>query len=500
MSRINKIAGVVGAATRTLRIATTSSKLPRQQLTTLVVDKNPFFRPYQRTIAATLPSMFHPTTSIRALSSHRPIPNQESLVEYYDLITSKNISGLFAHTLSMESKELPTLYLPDRVFTVMDLYILLKSDYELLELSERAQDPDDPLTKQSLDHYYKDFFASSKIISRPHHVNMMLFNSIASGESVGRILENCVKSYYLTNSLFSERQIGIFIAKLATEAIDDISAHRKVEAVMSKYPPSENPKTKAINDIMDMSTRVHRLNSHLSNVQKTISQVRDPKSPTSTQDFYKAKSYLDAYKFDFEFMLRRIDPENKAHTMIEVDRINPVLHLYLESPESFKLIRLLCESLRDGDIKDFRAGIQKIEPQILKRFLNEHPLNLETFDNFTSQAFRAGTQFIESMLDNGWDPNPNHCGKTLTPYSSPMMVAIMEDKDDMVKILLERGFERSKSQFLVETEVDPLVQAIHLPGRAKIKEMLQEHYNKPNPTPLKPISTTLPVKEKDKRR
>ena len=463
--------------------------------------------------APTKPNSLFPEYQKRLFSSKSTEENfPKNLGLVLELLEKKNKFELFKELLMMESKDVPPLFFADYTFNIMDLYMLLKSDHlaegtrELIESSIENGDKD---AMNEIERWYSDTAYSSKA-GGDFDANVKLFQSIASGQSLKRTLEDLVRSYYLVSSPLTTILIETFVARACCELAANRDVERKIGKMLSHPPFLEHRKTEKIKDIMTMAGNGTALSGAIKNYQEAINENIDPAAEPNPKQLSQARAEYDAFKMAFEFMLKKVNHKQKPYRAIDPQRMHPVVQLYIEHPEILKSTKLMQMSLEAGNFKNFKSDLERIPPDILKKMLNEAPVLLDHPINFTNEAVIAGREFVELLLEKGWDPAIDQRKIAVTPFSSAIIAAIGVSKPDVVEVLLKHNFDKSNSYFLMNKAKDPLDYAVEVllnvrPDRQenaeKIVKILKSYYQKkPNPSPSTPEAGEPAIEEQKKER
>ena len=194
-----------------------------------------------------------PNHQTRQLSSKPDIPKNLELVII--LLEKESRFDLFKELLLMDSKDVPPLFFADHTFSVMDLYILLKSNPiadEVREVLEKARDSNDKALIDKALKWYSGT-VNSKRVTDSYDVNIKLFQSMTSGQYLGRTLEDFVRSYPLLTSPHTAILIETFIARACCDLYSSRDVEGKISKLMSESDAYNNPKAKKIKDIVQMS-------------------------------------------------------------------------------------------------------------------------------------------------------------------------------------------------------------------------------------------------------
>lgn len=417
-----------------------------------------------------------------------------------DIIEADDRASLFAFIMSNRPEDLPPLFLPDHLVAIMDLRQVITSDVFLEDLSEDYQESEDPNKTTDLAIWYQKVI-ESKVSRQEFFINIRLFDSLASKQPVARCIEDCIRAYNVTQNPILEVKIEYLIARIAASTHNKNDTLREIETMLSKQSIAKGPKTVKATGVIDMATRSARLSANTGRVREIATQAFDSQShEASAGDLSHALTYYNAYAMDFEFMLRRSNPRNKSHRAIDMESIDPVLIIYLENPEMLAPMKLARDSLRAGNLDHFIMDLEGVDPTLLQEFLNKSPIVLEDLSNFTTASVIAGPKFVKHLIKKGLDLNSDNRDISVMPFSSAIMTAIATSQPEVVELILKSGFDKSKPQFLMNKQRDPLEYATkallettadRIDNATLIVKMMQEHYQeKPGPNPRDPDLTT----------
>lgn len=290
--------------------------------------------------------------------------------------------------------------------------------------------------------------------------------------------------------------IEVFVAKIAEEIHNHEKLFHPTTDAIDAAPDSSIMKADKIEQIIRMARASARFTKNIRMVRDISYQAFDPKSEVTAEDLKIALQYNSAFALDFDYMIQKTSSEKKIYQAIDMSRIDPALHIYLQHPATLEIIKLASQTLKTENISAFILTLDRIDPDILKKFLNEAPVELDFLSDITTLAVNAGYDFTKELLDRGWDPNSVNRNIAAEPFSSAIIVAIENCNSEVVKLILEQGFNKDRPQFLMDKEVDPLEFANEESSKPspekteefkQIVEALEDHYKKtPSPSPSEP--------------
>ena len=153
----------------------------------------------------------------------------------------------------------------------------------------------------------------------------------------------------------------------------------------------------------ELSSTMDLVNKNISNKENLNHIIVSNYQRDVAQDHsFEAHKNYELCKVTFEYILQRVDGEQEPHRAIDMQRMHPVVQLYLQHPEIAKPAKLMHTSLEAGNFRDFRLDLEKIPPKILTKMLNEAPVLLDYPVNINTVAVTKGRKFVELLLDKGW--------------------------------------------------------------------------------------------------